>query len=190
MGSILSRTFKIKEPCQIQLIDLNWCEQDFQDFDWPDHHFIRTLLVNITFLMSLEKVAPSDKFKDWNLLNYYYIYIFTKCPIKPPVVGWLSSKVVDCFLQYAQLNPVKGRRHGTTIGGGGRGLFEVDSFHATPIGIMLNTEKFAGDRSPPVPPPMPVAWKESTSNVPRPPQPLRRGTALEDPSPPGAAAHG
>ena len=42
---------------------------------------MRTLLVNITFLMSLEKVAPSDKFKDWNLLNDYYIYIFTKCTI-------------------------------------------------------------------------------------------------------------
>ena len=41
----------------------------------------------------------------------------------------------------------------------GRGPFEVDSFHATPIGIMLNAEKIAGDRSPfppPVPPPMVV----------------------------------
>ena len=40
--------------------------------------------------------------------------------------------------------------------GGGRGSFEVDSFHATSIGIMLKAEKFAGDRSPvpPVPPPM------------------------------------
>ena len=33
----------------------------------------------------------------------------------------------------------------------GRGPFEVDFFHATPIGIMLNAEKFAGDRSPPPP---------------------------------------
>ena len=33
--------------------------------------------------------------------------------------------------------------------GGGRGPFEVDSFHAMPIGIMLNSEKFAGDQSPP-----------------------------------------
>ena len=41
----------------------------------------------------------------------------------------------------------QGRRHGATIGGGGRGQFEVDSFHAPPIGIMLNVEKFAGDRS-------------------------------------------
>ena len=51
----------------------------------------------------------------------------------------------------------QGRRHGATIGGGGgRGLFEVDSFHATPIGLMLNTEKFAGTGPPvpPMPPPM------------------------------------
>ena len=47
--------------------------------------------------------------------------------------------------------------------GGGRGPLEVDSFHAPPIGIMLNAEKFAGDRSPPRPP---------------------------VPPPPGAAAHG
>ena len=35
--------------------------------------------------------------------------------------------------------------------------FKVDSFHATPIGIMLNVNNIAGDRSPvpqPVPPPM------------------------------------
>ena len=39
------------------------------------------------------------------------------------------------------------RRHGATIGGGGgREPFEVDSFHAMPVGIMLNAEKFAGDR--------------------------------------------
>ena len=44
----------------------------------------------------------------------------------------------------------QGRRHGATIGEGGRGPFEVDSFHAPPIGIMLNAEKFSGDR-PPVP---------------------------------------
>ena len=44
----------------------------------------------------------------------------------------------------------QGWRHGTTIGGGRRS-FEVDSFHATSIGIMLNAEKFAGDWSPPVP---------------------------------------
>ena len=31
--------------------------------------------------------------------------------------------------------------------GGGRGPFEVNSLHAAPIGIMLNAEKFAGDRS-------------------------------------------
>ena len=31
---------------------------------------------------------------------------------------------------------------------GGRGPFEVDSFHAPSIGIILNAEKFAGDRSP------------------------------------------
>ena len=31
--------------------------------------------------------------------------------------------------------------------------FEVDSFHATPIDIMLNAEKYAEDRSPVVPPP-------------------------------------
>ena len=39
---------------------------------------------------------------------------------------------------------------------GERGQFEVDSLHAPPIGIMLNAEKFSGDRSPrpPVPPPM------------------------------------
>ena len=35
---------------------------------------------------------------------------------------------------------------------GGRGPFEVDSFHAPPIGLMLNAEKFAGDRSPRPPP--------------------------------------
>ena len=34
-------------------------------------------------------------------------------------------------------------------GGGERGPFKVDSFQATPIGIMLNAEKIAGDRSPP-----------------------------------------
>ena len=52
----------------------------------------------------------------------------------------------------------QGRRHGATIGGGGDEghLNAIDSFHAPPIGIMLNAEKFAGDRSPvpPVPPPM------------------------------------
>ena len=40
----------------------------------------------------------------------------------------------------------QGRRD--DLGGGGRIPFEVDSFHATSIGIMLNTEKFAGNRSP------------------------------------------
>ena len=38
-------------------------------------------------------------------------------------------------------------------GGGGRGPFEVDSFHALPIGIILNAEKCAWDRSPRPPPP-------------------------------------
>ena len=37
--------------------------------------------------------------------------------------------------------------------GGGRGQFEVDSFHSPPLGMMLNVEKFAGDRSPRPPPP-------------------------------------
>ena len=49
------------------------------------------------------------------------------------------------------------RRYVATIGE--RGPFEVDFFHAPPIGITLNAEKFAGDWSlpsppPPVPPPM------------------------------------
>ena len=50
----------------------------------------------------------------------------------------------------------KGGATARRLGGGGRGPFEVDSFHATPIGIMLNVENIAGDRSPvpPVPPPM------------------------------------
>ena len=39
------------------------------------------------------------------------------------------------------------RRHGATIGGGGREPFELDSFDATPIGI-LNVENIPGDRSP------------------------------------------
>ena len=47
----------------------------------------------------------------------------------------------------------KGGATARRLGGGGRGPFEVDSFHATPIGIMLNAEKFAGDRSPVPPPP-------------------------------------
>ena len=50
-----------------------------------------------------------------------------------------------------------GQRHGATIEGGGREPFEVDYFHAAPIGIMLNAEKFAGTGAPPpppVPPPM------------------------------------
>ena len=54
----------------------------------------------------------------------------------------------------------KGRKGGATarrLGGGGRGPFEVDSFHAPPIGIILNAEKFAGDRSPPYSPPPPGA---------------------------------
>ena len=44
----------------------------------------------------------------------------------------------------------------TIGGGGGRGPFKVDSFHATPIGIMLNADKFSGGQlsSPPVPSPM------------------------------------
>ena len=45
----------------------------------------------------------------------------------------------------------QGRRHGVTIGGGGRGPFEVDSFHASSIGIMLNAENIAGYRPPPPP---------------------------------------
>ena len=49
----------------------------------------------------------------------------------------------------------QGWRHGATIrGGGGREPFDVDSFHATPIGIMLNA---AGDRYPIPPPPPPGA---------------------------------
>ena len=44
---------------------------------------------------------------------------------------------------------IQGRRYTTRrLGGGGREPFEVDSFHATPIGKMLNAEKFAGDQSP------------------------------------------
>ena len=70
-----------------------------------------------------------------------------------------------CFVIYLP-NPVAARyssgtraapRRDDWEGGGGRGPYEVDSFHATPIGIMLNVEKFARDRSPPVPlvpPPM------------------------------------
>ena len=42
-------------------------------------------------------------------------------------------------------------------GGGGRGPFEVNYFYAPSIGIMLNAEKFAGDRSPPPPPPSAAA---------------------------------
>ena len=51
---------------------------------------------------------------------------------------------------------LKGGATARRLGGGGREPFEVDSFHAPPIGIMLNAVKFAGDRSPPppVPPPM------------------------------------
>ena len=61
----------------------------------------------------------------------------------------------------------QGRRHGATIGGGGRGPFEVDSFHAPPIRIMLKAEKFAGDRSPPLPPvPPPMAVRQFTQ-IPR-----------------------
>ena len=46
------------------------------------------------------------------------------------------------------------RRHGATIGG--RGPFEVDFFHATPVGIMLTVENIAGTGppSPAVTPPM------------------------------------
>ena len=41
---------------------------------------------------------------------------------------------------------MQGWRHDATIGI--RGTFEVDSFHATPIDIMLKPENVAGDRSP------------------------------------------
>ena len=68
---------------------------------------------------------------------------FSHVPLLQSVVrgvlpGMSSSARVSSNLQ--------GRCHDGTIGG--RGPFEVDSFHATPIGIMLNAEKFAGDRSP------------------------------------------
>ena len=56
-----------------------------------------------------------------------------------------------CCSQYAR--PKGGATTRRLEGGGGRGPFEVDSFHATPIGITLNAEKFAGDRSHPSPPP-------------------------------------
>ena len=42
-------------------------------------------------------------------------------------------------------------------GGRGRGPFEVDCFHATPIGIMLNAKKITGDRASRPPPPPPSA---------------------------------
>ena len=45
----------------------------------------------------------------------------------------------------------QGQRHGEMIGGR-PGPFEVDSFHAPLIGIMLNAENYAGDRSLPIPP--------------------------------------
>ena len=54
-------------------------------------------------------------------------------------------------------SPPKGGTTARRLGGGGRGPFEVDYFYATPIGIMLNAEKFAGDRSPVPPPPPPGA---------------------------------
>ena len=39
------------------------------------------------------------------------------------------------------------RHHGATIGGRGRGPFEVDYSFAASIGIMLSVEKFTGDRT-------------------------------------------
>ena len=47
--------------------------------------------------------------------------------------------------------------------GGGTRTIEANSFHATPIGIMLNAEKFAGDRSPR--PPGPAAHTRHPPNV-------------------------
>ena len=51
----------------------------------------------------------------------------------------------------SQNTPTNTQTHegGTTaqrFGGGGRGPFQVYCFHATPTGIMLHAEKFAGDR--------------------------------------------
>ena len=61
------------------------------------------------------------------------------------------SQLISCLTLVVNR---KGGRYGATIGGGGgRGLFEVDSFHATPIGIMLNAEKIAVNGPPPPPPP-------------------------------------
>ena len=55
----------------------------------------------------------------------------------------------------------QGRHHGVTIGGGGQGPFEVDSFHAPPIGIMLNVEKFVETDRPCSPPPGAAAHGDS-----------------------------
>ena len=63
-------------------------------------------------------------------------------------VSWTKTK--RCGIIQSTTSQRQGRRHGVTIGGG-RGPFEVDAFHATHIGIMLNAEKFAGDRFPPPP---------------------------------------
>ena len=55
----------------------------------------------------------------------------------------VSSKGKFCKLE------INGGVTARRFGGGGRGPFEVDSLHATPIGIMLNVENIAGDRPPP-----------------------------------------
>ena len=46
---------------------------------------------------------------------------------------------------------MQGLRYDPIVGGGGRRPFEVDSFHAAPIGIMLKVYHIGGTR-PPVPP--------------------------------------
>ena len=79
-------------------------------------------------------------------------------------MGYPSSVSKMLYVYTGQgkgLDTMAAPRRDAWRGGGGRGPFEVDSFHATHIGIRLNVENIAGT-DPPSSPQCRRPWLETT----------------------------
>ena len=90
---------------------------------------------------------------DWLLLSVFingtWCFVVSWRPVLGPkwpiyeLIG--SAPWPGALFGGSRVNFEQGRRD--DWGGGREGPFEVNSLHAAPIGIMLNAEKFTGDRS-------------------------------------------